>query len=107
MKHQIMLKIKHLSRCILEFKHIPNLENITVKINYFPNFQDFVQALNGNCRQETPQYNNSIDNLQLKTKQVTTTANNVMLVVTLLHLNKSTDSYYPAQQFHSVLNLLY
>ncbi len=33
------------SRSIFEFKHISNLENITVKIKHFPNFQEFVRTL--------------------------------------------------------------
>ncbi len=33
------------SRSIFEFQPIPNLENITVKIKHFPNFQGFVRTL--------------------------------------------------------------
>ncbi len=41
MKHQVMLEVKHFSRSLFEFRHIPNLENIMLKIKHFPNFQDF------------------------------------------------------------------
>lgn len=43
MKHQIMSKIKHFWRIIFKFKYILNLEDRTVKINYFPNFKDWTE----------------------------------------------------------------
>ncbi len=45
MKHQIILRIKNFSSSIFKFKHFLNLENITVKIKHFPNFNDFVRTL--------------------------------------------------------------